>query len=46
LSVTVTVRTAGASVTVPVDSLTVPALALAMLPTKAGTWNRTFPAGR
>jgi hypothetical protein len=41
----VTVRTAGASVTVPVLSLTTPAVALAMLPTNAGSWNRTSPDG-
>ena len=34
-----------ASVTVPVFSSTVPALACAMLPTNAGSWNRTGPAG-
>jgi hypothetical protein len=33
-------------VTVPVFSLTVPAEALAMLPTNPGSWNSTGPAGR
>ena len=45
LSCTVTDRTVGASVTVPVFSSTVPALACAMLPTKAGSWKSTGPAG-
>ncbi len=44
-SVTVTERTDGARVTVPVFSSTVPVLACAMLPTNAGSWNSTGPEG-
>ena len=44
-SATVTERTDGATVTVPVFSSTVPVLACAMLPTNAGSWNSTGPEG-
>ena len=43
--VTVTCRTVGGSVTVPVAWSTVPAEADATLPTKEGSWKRTGPAG-
>jgi hypothetical protein len=40
----VTECTVAGTVTVPVFSLTVPAEALAMLSTNAGSWNSTAPA--